>query len=209
MNLNTLRDRCETRFRDTSNAVVSSDEWVEYLNDVYAFINAATPDWPVFTVRAQTLTVLAGAEGVELSEDVWQVNSVYNTLAKAPLMELHGPQTAQQYFVPGDSGEPFVYRVSGNFLEVYPSPVRDTDLSVEWAEGPAELASGTDEPWFPERFHRMMVSGALALAYEDDGNLQQAQSAQSRLDVMLEGMKESLLRPQGEGYHVIQDSWDY
>lgn len=210
MVLTDIVDQAEQRFRDTSNDVLSADVWKDYVNSAYQYVNTASEHWPVLVARDVDLNVSAGALGVTLVGTGPKVNSVYNETDGVALYEIHSFTQAYDMFGdPDDSGgSPTHYRVVGQFLEVYPTPTSDTVLRVEHIADVADL-DDADEPWFPARFHRMLVSGAMGLAYEDDGNLEQAGIHWGRFATQIQALKDAVLGPLGEGYRVVQDDWDW
>jgi hypothetical protein len=107
-----------------------------------------------------------------------------------------------------ESGVPELYRIYAGRIEVYPLPETNTVLHIEYPAPPALLANATDEPVFPEQYHSMLIEGALARAYVDDGNAAQAEIHLGQFASMLEAMRFDLL---GAGRHdrypTIVDTW--
>lgn len=205
MNLTALQARCAFRYRDTGNHFVQADDWTEYLNDVYMDVVAADPLWPFLEAQTTSLSVAAGTGTVSLPTDVWRVTSVYNATDKIPLAPIPGRSEYRHWFPnPASSpGIPLWYRLRGSTLEVYPYASATTTLYADIASPPPLLATGSDEPVFPEQYHRILVAGALARAYEDDDRESGIQ--QARYERLLQDMKMDLLGPRTEGYPSIID----
>lgn len=199
-------DRCEARYGDTGNAVVSAADWLEYVNDAYMDVVAADPYWPFLETQTTGLSVTGGTGSVALPADAWRVTSVYNSTDKIPLTPIPGRSNYRRYYPdPASSlGVPQFYRLRGATLEVYPWPSSTTLLTIDTATPPAALTTGT-EPIFPEQYHRILVVGALAKVYEDDANAAMAASHQARFDRLLQAMRTDLLSPRDEGFPQILD----
>lgn len=206
----TLRERCEARFRDTNNDILSDGNWDDYLNDAYQDVQAETPWWPWFETRDESLSYTAQAASVALPTDAWRVSAVMNATSNYPLVPLEGTTGAiDSYpFITTEFSSPTHYRVYNNTIELFPRPDQTIDLYVEYDAPSATLAADVDEPVFPEQFHGILVYGALAKAYEDDGNPQQAGIYRGHFDRQLERLKDSLLPTRFERYHAIVDTWD-
>lgn len=210
MNLNALRDRCESRFGDTTNRIITDTEWLDYLNDAYMEVVAAEPNWPFLETRTTNLVVTAGTGEVALPTDVWRVTAVYNATDGIPLAPIPGQAQFRSYFPSPSSnpGIPLWYRLRGSTLEVYPYASAATTLHVDHPAPPAALNAGGDEPAFPEHHHRLLVVGALAKAYEDypDKDVPNAPALyEARFQRGIEKMRVELLLPRHDGYPTIVD----
>ncbi len=87
-------------------------------------------------------------------------------------------------------------------------PTAQISLKVDVLLQHTDLAAG-DSPAFPQQYHRMLVDGALSLAYADDGNGSLAKFYDERFVKKLEQMKADLLDHQEEGsYVIVDDFWD-
>jgi len=81
-------------------------------------------------------------------------------------------------------------------------------LQVEYFAGPANLlVSGSDVPVFPSQYHRLLVEGALARAYLDDGNDKWSTMHFDREAKLLAGMVNDLLGPRQQRFSQIVDDW--
>ena len=208
MNLTALQAQCKSRFRDTSNAIYADADWTNYLNDAYRDVNAAQPYWPYMETRTP-LTVPAHTAGIALSTGVFHVTAVYDETDKYLLEPLQGrSEYRDEYPDPAAiTGPPVHYRLRGGYLEVYPRPTVDTVLQVDHFVAPAALSAGGDVPAFPEQFHPILVSGAMAYAYEDDGNAAQAAIHWARFNTRLQMMALTMLAPRTSRFEGIADAW--
>lgn len=208
MILTDLVARCSSRYRDASGSIVDTAGWEGYVNDVYADVIAASPLWPFLEVSASSVTVLAGTGSIALPSDVFRVSAVHDTTNKnvlAPLTDLsdyrtHFPDPASAL------GTPEYYRIRGSSIHVLPWPAAATNLALDVYQPPAALTAA-DEPVFPEQYHRILVAGALSYAYEDDGNLKQAEVHGKTFSRLLSGMLADLLSPRTSKYPTILDDF--
>ena len=206
-------DICEARFGDSDNSTYTAGEWLEYVNDAVLEMSSAHPDLPFLLSDAVSVTVSSGqGSSTSLGSDVWRVRGVYNSTDKLPLAVLPGDAQYRRYFPdPGASGGiPLFYRwkytAGSGVLEVYPYPTVTTTLLVDVVTAPAVVAGGA-EPNIPEQHQRTLVLGALARAYEDDGNLPQAQHFQGRFERRTDKMLADLLSPNTEGFYAVTDNF--
>lgn len=190
------------------NSVIDTSEAAPLCGRLGAFplmpdmdVVGADPNWPFLEVRNASLSIAGGMAETTLPADVWRVTSVYNATDKIPLTPIPGRADFRHWFpAPADGlGIPLFYRLRGNVLEVYPWPAVTTEIDVDVAQPPAALTAGADEPIFPEQFHQLLVLGALARAYEDDGAPNQATPYQGRYERLLQSMKQDLLSVRTEG----------
>lgn len=209
MDLSTLRTRAKTRFQDPDGHIYSDDEWDAYLNDAYMDVIDAHAAWPFLETRQTLVVVAAGTGSVALEDDAWRVTSVYNDTDHYPLEPIYG-QVDYRHFYPdpdNGSGSPINYRLQANNIEVYPRPAADTTLIVDTYVPPAELVADADVPVIPPKYHRSLVYGALAYAYEDDGNPTQAGALRAAGDRLIGGLINEMDSSRSEGYPTIQDVW--
>lgn len=208
MNLTALRDRCESRFGDTANRIVTEAEWLDYLNEAYMEVVGAEPMWPFLETRTTSLTISAGGQSVALPTDVTRVTAVFNATDKIPLAPIPGQAQFRHYFPDTSSqGMPLFYRLYAGNIDVYPTSQSAITLHVDHPAPSVPLALGADEPAFPEQYHNLLVYGALSLAYEDYPEIdpQGADRNRGRFTRLLENMRVELLQPRHEGYPGIMD----
>ncbi len=209
MDLTALQTRCKTRFRDTAGSIVDDAGWTGFLNDAYQQVNGALPWWPWKESRSGTLTYAPGDRSKPLPADVSRVNAVWSSTDKIPLVPLENRHSYRSLYPDGtETGVPGQYRVFAGTLEVYPLPTAQTVIVIDYFAAPAPLAGATDEPAFPEQFHRILVEGALARAYEDDGATEQAKTHWGHYTEILAGLVLDLgAADQSERYPEIVDEW--
>lgn len=208
MDRDALVGRCEDRFRDTGNAIYTASVWADYINDAYSDVLSASPWWPFLMARASNSVTSSGE--VTLPTDAWRVTAVYNDTDNYVLQPIDGNSDYRYYFPDADAnlGNPTHYRLRANVLEVYPRPAATITVVIDYTVAPAQLGA-SDEPVFPEQYHRMLISGAMAYAYEDDDNMQQAQTHRAKFEQYLERMKDDLLVSRSERYHGIVDDFGF
>src|SRR5690606_36779102 len=100
-------------FRDLGHRSVTEEEWVGYINDVYAEVMAARPDWPFMEHVSASLTIVPPTNIVDLPTDAWKVTAVYNATDKYPMNQVDGRDAhLWLYPQPGDArGTPQNYRL--------------------------------------------------------------------------------------------------
>lgn len=207
MDVATLTARLKTRFRDPNENVITSAEWLSYLNDAYRDVQAYSNLWSWLEVDGTAaVTVPAATRSVALPADVTRVTAVHNTTDDVLMAQFDG-RTAHFKFDPEQnvSGVPEFYRLYAGKIQVYPLPTQNTVLHIEYPAPVADLTTG--EPAFPEQYHTMLVEGALARAYLDDGASEQAAAHQSAFLMMLERMLSADLASRHDTHATIVDTW--
>lgn len=208
MDLTALQNRSAVRFQDAAFQIVTAQEWVDYINARYQQVVASHPDWP-FKDQHICAPVASGARATTsaLSGGSWKVRAVFDVTNDNVLVPITGSSTPNR-IDPEDTwrGIPRWYRVYANKIEVYPRPTTAIELQVDGQVEVAVLACA-DEPIFPEQYHRMLIEGALADAYADDGNIEQYQLHEKLFQDRLAELEADLLGPQEEGYPQIVDNW--
>lgn len=206
-----LVERCESRYRDTANAVVTASEWADYINDVYMDVMSAagawTPPAPFLEARA-TNSVTATGE-ITLPTDVWKVTCVYNDTDDLEMEPITGRVAYRQLYPDpaANPGTPVHYRRRANVIEVYPRPSATTSIIVDYFVTPPVLGA-SDEPAFAEQYHRLLISGALGYAYEDDGDSRMASTHHARYLDLLSQMKAELEGSDGGRYQeLVDEGW--
>lgn len=211
MDRDALVARCKVRFKDTGNAIYSDANWVDYINEAIRQVWRATPWWPFRAARSTSLSYAASTRAASLPTDATQILAVRDATNDTALVPIQG-HDVEWIIDPSneETGLATRYRVFGTTLEIYPLPQSAITVHVEYRQGVNLLDSGSEEPVFPETYHDVLVHGALALAYEDDGNLDKAALQRGRFDSDLAHMVTDLCSSdQGRHYQVVDDFWDY
>jgi hypothetical protein len=203
-----LVDLCELRFRDPNNDIVTAALWASYIEMAETDIYIESPWFPMDENEA-TNTVLVADEGViALPTDCYRVNSVYNDSDDYPIPPLSGRENSLVSLE--DEGPPAYYQLRNRQLVLFPKNSSDVDVRITYMAKPAVMVNGSAEPNLPEAYHRLLVSGALAYAYEDDGQYAEADRHRSKFMVGIERLKDDMLVTRNEGYAEIIDTWgDY
>ena len=216
MNREDLRNRCRSRFRDVLTTVYDDAEWNAYLNEALADVVNASPWWPWAEQHSNVITVPAGTDQIGLTvqlTDAVKVHTVWNRTDEMLLQPISREQAFRRFPITGtdtvgERGTPAAYRTQGNLLYVYPTPETATDLIIEYSTGAwPDLDSDSAVPPFAERYHPMLIDGALARAYTDDGNVEQSTIHQGRFDKTLANLMHEMLSGRPGGYHALVDNW--
>lgn len=171
MNLGTIRTRCKTRWRDPTNAILTDQNWTDYINDTYHDVLAASPFWPFAQSSSSSVVVNQGVRSALLPNvNVLGVTAVYNVTDLYPMQPVEGSDRVYRDWPDQtEVGLVGAYRLRGNTIEVYPLPDKNVTLKIEFQSVPVDLAADVDVPPWPAQFHDMLVDGAMHKAYEDDG----------------------------------------
>jgi len=204
-----LVTRCETRFRDLNHEVISAAEWLSYLNDAYADVNAKYREWP-WNFAAVTVATVAGTRTYTLATtEGLTVRSVFNTTNDFALSPLQGINQVHLDY-PDDTTQetPISYRFKGSQLELWPTPDAIYSILVEYEGSPADLTTGGIDPLWPDRYRRALVEMALSRAYLDDGNMDWAKEHEMRGASIVDGMVNDLLSgTRTERFPGVPDDW--
>jgi hypothetical protein len=210
-----LRTICAQRFTDPSNAVIADTtgsirNWKDYVNAAYREVLRFTPLWPWNESSEQLVTVLANTRGVALPADVLAINWCYDVTNDRyiPGDQGRGSQWRGQRQLRSTTSEiADTYKLRSNNIELYPEVTVATQLALECVLAPVALNADSDVPVFPTVYHDILVEGALALAYVDDGsaaeyNLYRAQFLANEKQMMID-----LLTVRDITYPPIRDAW--
>jgi hypothetical protein len=205
MQFSVIRQYAATRFRDPTNVIVSDADWKNYVNTSYGDTNMRLPYAPWNELSA-TITINAGVRSGPLPTDVNRVTAVWNSTDQFPMVPLEGRmQVFNEYPQQIETGQSMHYRIFGNALYVYPLPQANTSFTVEYLKAPADLLNDADIPAFPETYHDILVSGAVALAYRDDGNIPMAQEYDKEAEDMVRALIQESMQPRQDRYYEITD----
>lgn len=178
-------DRCEERFGDTGNAVISATEWLAYVNAAYrAFLRTAK--WPNLQAEV-TATIAANGHSVAIPAAALQggILDVFLTGGAEGARPLEPqpadlPQRNIRHWRARPTS-PLYFQQRGGRISVLPAWLAGGTLTLSYLTAPTALAVGTS-PVIPETYHDALISGALAQAYRDDGNPELASAYQAEFD---------------------------
>lgn len=169
-----------------------------YVNDSYVLDICEQSDWPFLEKSTE------GKAPLEIS-DLSAVRYVIDVTQEVKLKPLKQDRITDDYGVNlVVSGNPaFYYLEGGDTVKVYPASTSDTISVAYWKT--ASRLNGTETPIFPERFHSLIVDGAVARAYEDSDDYELANAAKDRFNARLTSMQEALtdLQHDGPDDHIV------
>lgn len=190
MNAGAIRDICERRFSDTTNAVRTDAEWLDNINAAYREFVQATR-WPSLVATA-SVTVLAGTRSIAAGATATQGGIVAVFDGTTPLDPQPADLPAKQVrFMVDQPSVPLWYRLDGNNVTVLPAPAANRVLTLHYMQAPVALTAA-DTPAIPETYHDALVAGALARAYRDDGSIELAQAYDAEFDRYVAATKPEL-----------------
>lgn len=214
--LTSFRTQCAGRFTDPDNNIVAvtggagTRNWTDYINRAYRDVLSASPFWPWNESSEQTLIVAANTRGISLPTGTYQVNWVYDTTNDRRIIpdEGRGSQYRGGYQLRSTTAQiPETYKMRNNQLEVYPMPTTSTTFVAECVIYPSDLATGNDTTTLPPAFDSMLIDGALAYAYLDDGNVPQYQANSQSFQNALKNLKAAMLAFRDETYPPVRDAF--
>ena len=210
-----LRQRAAQRIRDFNNNIVADTTpsatqpaaWSDYINEAYRDIDQSSPFWPWHEVQT-TLTFPALTRSQPLPTGDFQVLAAWDLTDQFPLVPLEGrDQYINEYPQQNEQGSPMHYRIFDGNLELYPLPLVQTQVRVDLIQRVTDLSANSDVPVFPSIYHHVIVDGAIARFYEDDGNMQQAQHHWEIFKQGLASMQSDLLQPRQPRYYEVVDTF--
>lgn len=198
MNLEDLRTELLARGFD----YLSSSRAENYLNDAYLVDICEEEDWPFLedVKEGPAPLEIADLRAIEYVTNATQVTKL-DPLLRSRITDDWNPDLTQV-------GTPSLYYVTkGTTVNVF--PVSTDEIAVRYWKVPTRL-SGNATPLLPERFHSLIVDGAVARAYEDSDDYELAQAAKDRFDARLAKMAESLgmLQHDSSDDYVVVESPD-
>lgn len=172
-----------------------------FLQDTYLVDICEGEDWPFLEETKEGV-------GPLLVTDLRTIEYVWDTVQRRKLTPmLRGRLTDDVDVDLTTRGDPQFYYVTGGVrVNTYPLNVTNK-LQVRYWKVPTALAPGYG-PVFAERFHGLVVDGAMVRAYQEKDNYELTREARVNFDATLEKMKGSLLHQQHDGsddYVVITD----
>jgi len=205
MQFSDIRTYCAMRFRDTGNVVVTDANWKLYANTIYGEILTQFPFAP-WREAVETVAQPANNRIIDLPAGAWQVVSVFDGTNQYPLVPLEGRDQAYQLYPDQAAvGAAQHYRVFTNSVWLYPVPQDATSYVIEYLVGNDQMVADSDTPMFPDPYHDLIVSGAVMLAYKDDGNLQMAAAYAKEYEDGLKILKQEAGQPRTSRFYQIVD----
>lgn len=202
-----LKAQAAARWRDANNDVIGDTQWGEYINQAYQHANTSSPLWPWLETSEQTVTVTPPSRAGTLPTDVLQVNWLYDTTNNYRMIPQEGRGDQwRNANLRTDTGSPVTYRMRASTFEVFPAPTAVTTYVAECVVMPARLA-GSDLPVWPSHFHELLLDGALALAFLDDGNTEFHAANWGKFEQSVKNMLATILLFRDETNTPIRDVW--
>ena len=203
MDFSGLKDEFAARGVD----YLSDERRGQYINWARGRLDAAKP-WPY---RKTSGTGTAGA-GLFTADDLgvpYMVQDSRNGLC--PLRPCDELELRRCYGDLSFAGTPWAYYVAhvGDTRTVTAYPVGGT-LVVYYLITTPDLASPTDTPLSPDRYHGLIVDMAVQMAYRDSDDHAMAEQLQVWIDRQTQSMVDDLLvdQVQGPTYRVLPHRWE-
>lgn len=214
MQFSVMRTYAASRFRDVGLQVVVDADWKNYVNDAYHQMLVSVPLFPwnelstSLTVPGNVSLVYPLNRSVSLPLDCWSVLAVWDITDQFPLVPLEGrDQVYNEYPQQIEVGQAMHYRIFNNTLQVYPAPQVATTYLVEYIAKPVDLAADSDVPIVPLAYHTDIVAGAVALAYEDDGDSSQAALYRAKFDLGIQRLTADINQARQSRYYEPVDTF--
>lgn len=161
-------------------------------------------DWPFLE------TSVTGAAPITLPE-FETVEYVIDKTQERKLLPLDERLLTDENPILTETGMPSFYFLNENkTLSVFPANTTNT-LLVNYYKTPPRL-TGSATPLVPERFHSLIIDGAVARAYEDSDDYELAENANTKFQMRLQKMREAMNNPFRDGtedYVQITDRYAF
>jgi hypothetical protein len=168
----------------------TSSKALGYINDAYLTDICDAEDWPFLEATA------TGSAPLEIA-DVRGIEYVTNTTDQTKLAAMDRRLLTDANYNLEEEGTPsFYYVANGDTIKTF--PVSTATLSVAYYKVPERL-SGPAVPVLPERWHSLIVDGAVARAYADSDDYELERNAEEAFQKRLQKMREALLDPYRDG----------
>lgn len=170
--------------------------------------------WP-FLEDAVTVNTTAADWSPTLPTDFRAVISIYNTVTKLQLKyiryeALHSLEGVTLSSVGQDS--PYLFYFAGPELRLYPTPAAAESLRFYYIKTPAVIDDSADTLTVPDRYHRIILLGALSYLYmiNDDDTLSE-RFARRFEDRIIQALNDGFMRQYSnpDVVHVISSVDDY
>lgn len=153
-------------------------DFISLLNHSYMQFNTREP-WPFLEKSVIANMTISSANQFSTTTDIKQVLSVINLTQGYELAPERSDSIYKKYTNNLTTpGQPVYYHLpivnaavpNGRQIHFYPNPIAADSCQMRYIYIPALFTAGTDVPVIPERFHRILLFGALWQAYrqEDD-----------------------------------------
>lgn len=163
---------------DTANDPMAS--WLdEAKNEVEAEFN-----WP-FLQKVATINTSANVGTIGLPSDFFKAQSLKDTTSIRKLIFKEVDGWEEDIDVPTKPGNPEYFTVfSGNSMQVYPVPTKDTAWRLIYQTSLADITALTDSDALPgpARFHYTYVLGAAYIGLQADNEEDRAATAQAMFE---------------------------
>lgn len=183
---------------------LSNGKALGYLNDAYLVDICGDQDWSFLEAT------VTGAAPLTIPE-IETIEYIIDTTQERKLLPLDRRLLTDENPTLVETGTPiFYYLTEGKVVNVFPVNTTDS-LLVKYWRTPARL-SGSATPLIPERFHSLIIDGAVARAYEDSDDYELAANAETNFQKRLQKMREALLGPFRDGtkdYVQITDAFGF
>lgn len=202
-----IRTRCSVRFSDAAFALVTDATWKDYVNAAYRRVVAEENLFPDREITG-TFNSVALARSVALPTDVTRITALHDDTNFVKLEPIEGlSEHLRLYATQTEDGVPVSYRIREGKVFLYPLPTGIYAYTVEYLGRPADLNADGDLPAFPSQYHDILVEGALADAYLDDGNEKQYLAHDARFKELFQAMRLDLLGERTERYYEPTDNF--
>jgi hypothetical protein len=181
VNLELLRSEFLTRGFD----YLTEGEANNYLNDAYLLDICEEEDWPFLEATAEGTAPLTIADlrTIEYVTNTTR-NEKLDPILRARITDDWNPDLTQ-------TGTPELYYVTeGSKVNIFPVSTSDTIAVRYWKVAPRLVGAAT--PLLPERFHSLIIDGAVARAYRKTADWELRNVAKADFEAELERMQTSL-----------------
>ncbi len=207
MQFSAIRTRCAVRFSDATNALITDTVWKDYVNAVNRRVMAEENLFPNRELTT-TLTSVASQRYLTLPTDSTRITSLHDDTNYVKLEPIEGlAEHLRLYVTQTETGVPVSYRIREGKIDLYPLPTGVYTYTVEYLGKPGDLSADADLPAFPAQYHDILVEGALADAYADDGNAGQYTIHNDRFKELFQAMRLDLLGERTERYYEPTDNF--
>lgn len=175
MNLGEIRTRVQRQFGDESGVQITNEDITRWVNDAQRAIVLENEN--ILQSTALTSTV-AGQQEYTLPVDLLILQGIsYKSSTDVAYVKLQGMDRQKfDEYITGwngstyNTGDPLVYFVWDNKLELFPVPdvSAANSLKVWYNKKPTDVVNDVDIPSVPELYHTAIVNMCLAWAYELD-----------------------------------------